>query len=690
MDILEPPLMLATDGAGCSVGEETFLAPEQARPLSSPPSPGLSEGEELFAEGVELLPARMVNEYAYCPRLFFLMYVQREWAHSADTMDGKFVHRRVDRPEGKAPAAAALVETDRLHARSITVGSPRLGAIAVVDVLESEGTRVTPVDYKRSQAPDIPEQAWEPERVQVCLQALLLRENGYTCDEAVLYYAGSKTRVTIPLSAPLIARTLELLAAARTLARAARIPPPLFNSPKCPRCSLVGICLPDEVNLLRSWAPGELAFELEIEDTPEPQTTGEALDPLADDIPESEALAAWKPSFPIVSIPMEGSETGMAQEPRSMDEALAQALRPGGSAGIEAPSRLLPRLEPRRLLPARTDKVPLYVQGQGFSLGLSGELLEVREKGKKVDEVRLMDLSHVSLFGNVQLSAQALRELTAREIQVTHLSYGGWIHGITTPMTHKNILLRQKQYAAAADERACLTLAKAFVMGKVKNGRTLLRRNGREVPERVLRELAACRLDIGKAESLATLLGVEGNAARTYFSSLTCMFKAQSKGTETPAFDFQGRNRRPPRDPVNAMLSFVYALLTKELVATIVSIGLDPFLGFYHQPRYGRPALALDLMEEFRPLVGDSVVIGLINNGELGATDFLTRAGACTLTDVGRKRVIEAFERRMDTLVSHPLFGYSLSYRRVFEVQVRLLARHLQGELERYEPFCTR
>jgi CRISPR-associated protein Cas1 len=188
-------------------------------------------------------------------------------------------------------------------------------------------------------------------------------------------------------------------------------------------------------------------------------------------------------------------------------------------------------------------------------------------------------------------------------------------------------------------------------------------------------------------------LGIEGTAAREYFSNLTLMFKSEDErpdGARAPRFDFESRNRRPPRDPVNALLSFVYSLLLKDLVATLIGVGFDPYLGFYHQPRYGRPALALDLMEEFRPLVADSVVINLINNGELRKSDFISRAGAVGLTSDGRKRVIENYERRLDLEVTHPLFGYSISYRRIFEVQARLLGRFLTGEIPRYPAFCTR
>lgn len=683
--------------------------PFARRPLPSPEgsSPAGSEagGDEPFPPGLELLPVRMVNEYAYCPRLFHLMFVQREWADNRDTMEGKYVHRRVDKPGGKMPAPevlAAQEEPVTLHARSIPVGSLTLGATAVVDVLESDGTAVTPVDYKKSKAPEIPEGAWEPERVQVCLQGLLLRENGYTCDEAVLYYAGSKTRVRIPLTHQLIERTLWLLAAARRAAQSERVPEPLIDSPKCPRCSLVGICLPDEVNLLRAFPPGERAFELTI-----PVAD---LEP-PDELPEPDALTGWVPPADLPRF----DETFQHIEPTALPLELAPR-QPAGDASRDstaadpqteaAPSgpvdgepsvhertlgglQALVSKEPRRMIPARSDQVPLYVQGQGFSLGLSGEVLEVREKGTRVEQIRLLELSHVALFGNVQCSAQALRELMAREILVIHLSYGGWINGVTSPMVHKNILLRKRQFEAAQDPAHCLSLARAFVQGKVRNARTLLRRNGRDVPEAVLKELGNIRHDSEQADALASLLGVEGNAARVYFAHFPRMLK-QPVGEGLPTFDFQGRNRRPPKDPVNAMLSYVYALLTKDMLATLVGVGLDPYLGFYHQPKYGRPALALDLMEEFRHLVGDSVVMGVINNGELSPADFVVRAGACAMSDSGRKCLIQAYERRVDTLVSHPLFGYALSYRRVYEVQARLLARHLLGELSQYTPFTTR
>lgn len=150
------------------------------------------------------------------------------------------------------------------------------------------------------------------------------------------------------------------------------------------------------------------------------------------------------------------------------------------------------------------------------------------------------------------------------------------------------------------------------------------------------------------------------------------------------------RNRRPPTDAVNCLLSFCYGLLTKELMAACLVVGFDPYIGLYHRPRFGRPALVLDLAEEFRPLLADSVAITLINNREVSSSDFMVRAGAVTLTPQGRKTVIRAWERRMSTQLRHPRFGYTISYRRAVELQARILAACLIGELPQYEPLVTR
>jgi CRISP-associated protein Cas1 len=161
-------------------------------------------------------------------------------------------------------------------------------------------------------------------------------------------------------------------------------------------------------------------------------------------------------------------------------------------------------------------------------------------------------------------------------------------------------------------------------------------------------------------------------------------------GQLQPAMTFEGRNRRPPTDPVNALLSFCHAMLVNDCVVALLAAGLDPYVGMYHQPRFGRPALALDLAEEFRPLIGDSVVLTVVNNGEIGTSDFVTRAQGVALTNAGRRKVIAAYERRMRSQLTHPLFRYRASYRRSLEIQARLLAAVLVGDTDTYRPLTTR
>jgi CRISPR-associated protein Cas1 len=198
-----------------------------------------------------------------------------------------------------------------------------------------------------------------------------------------------------------------------------------------------------------------------------------------------------------------------------------------------------------------------------------------------------------------------------------------------------------------------------------------------------------------RAETAANpeeLLGIEGNAARLYFGAFDGLLKVGDGAASPEGFrlDFEGRNRRPPRDPVNALLSLGYSMLTKDLTIACYAVGFDPMMGFYHQPRFGRPALALDLMEPFRPLIVDSAVINAINTRMVTASDFLRSGDAVVLTPGGRKSFYHAYELRMDTLVTHPIFEYRVSYRRLLEVQARLLARVLEGEIPDYPVFVTR
>jgi CRISPR-associated protein Cas1 len=583
--------------------------------LSQNPDPETSSADPPDS-GDDLLPVRMLNEYVYCPRLFHLMHVEGQWAENVFTAEGRDVHRRVDRfdellPE-PAPAAEAPPEETREEGdarpevrRSVTLSSERLGLVAKVDLVSTAGDEAVPVDTKRGRAPRTPERSWEPERVQVMAQGLLLREQGFRVDHGVLYYAGSRTRVDVPFSAELEARTLAYIEDARRAAVASQLPDPLEDSPKCNGCSLNGICLPDETLALR--------------DVPADPVTG---------------------------------PTGV-----------------------------------RRLYPPRPDALPLYVQEQGATIGKDGDRLAIRKDGEVLAHARMKDVDHLVVCGGVGLTAATIHALCEAGIPIVHLSRGHWFYGITTGFGLRNAFDRAAQFDAAREPDRVLSFARAVVRGKCANQRTMLVRNARPRPAAAARSMGALLRKIAHARDTDELLGLEGAVGALYFRHFETLLRPRDiEG----AFDFEGRNRRPPRDPVNALLSFGYALLAKECTVAVAAVGLDPWWGLFHRPRHGRPALALDLMEEFRPLIVDSAVITAVNTGMVGPRDFTRSARACVLNQGGRKALIRAMEARLDQLVTHPLFGYRCSWRTIIRVQARLLARWLRGDVTTYTAMTTR
>ena len=547
------------------------------------------------------IPARMVNEYVYCPRLAYLEWVQGEWAASADTVQGSARHRRVDHPGGTLPEPDQAVE--RLHARSVELESTALGLVAKMDLIEGDGADgVIPVDYKRGKRPHVEHGAYLPERVQIAVQAMILEDRGYRVPYGMLYFAESKERVRVVLDDDLRAAARSAVNGMRLMAAGRQVPPPLEDSPKCPRCSLVGICLPDEVNFLRKDAAS-----------------------------------------------------------------------------------------PRPMAVRRDQAMPVYVQANRAKVSKKGERLEISVEDKVISHARLADTSNLVLIGNVYVTTPTLQELMKRDIPVSWYSYGGWFIGHTQGTGHKNVELRTAQYAASFDSQTCLRIARGWVRAKVLNARTLLRRNwrGADKPERILRGMKTDADNARKAVDIDSLLGIEGSAAARYFAQFANLIKP-APDTGNVRFDFVGRNRRPPSDPVNALLSFAYAMLTRVLTHTLSSVGFDPYRGFYHQSRYGRPALALDMMEPFRPVIADSTVLTVVNNGELRPSDFIRAGAGVALNPEGRKRFIAAFERRLRQEITHPLFGYKVSYRRLLEIQCRLLARYLLGELDSYPDHIVR
>ena len=564
------------------------------------------------------LPVRMVNEFVYCPRLFHFMHVEGRWAENHFTVEGKAVHRRVDAfdhvlpdaTSGATESSGTTVDAEEVPgdeppaiSRSVSLTSEALGITAKLDLVSTLGDEAVPVETKRGRVPDRPERSWEPERVQLMAQGLLLREHGYNCTHGFLYYRGSRARVEIPFTPELEHTTREWIAKARSAAASTTLPPPLEDSPKCNGCSLAGICLPDETLALAAGAPAEGA------------------------------------------------------------------------------------VEPRRLYPVRDEAMPLYVQEQGATVGKTGATLVVRNKAGEIGRFRIIDVSQLVICGNIQVTTQTIHLLCESGVPIVHVSRGHWFYGVTQGINVRNAYDRAAQFAAAADPARCLHFAKQVVAAKVANQRTLLRRNAVDLPERTIEEFAQALRDADVAAAMNQLLGCEGNGAAIYFRNFGRMLKPRDLSTE---WDFNTRNRRPPRDPINAMLSFAYALLVKELTVAILAEGLDPWWGLYHRPRHGRPALALDLMEEFRPLIADSAVLSAINTGMVMAKDFKTSQAACVMGEDGRKALIRAFEARMDLLVTHPVFGYRCSWRSIVRMQVRLFGRWLRGDVPAYVGMVTR
>ena len=340
----------------------------------------------------------------------------------------------------------------------------------------------------------------------------------------------------------------------------------------------------------------------------------------------------------------------------------------------------------RKFFPNRDEKLPLYIQEQGAFVGKQNKVLKIYKSRELLNSIRIADISQLVLCGNVSISAQAIHLLCQEEIPIVHLSMGHWFYGCTQGIGLRNAYLREKQFQRASQSNSVLELARSIVSSKIENQRTLLRRNGCEVPKRVLNGMKQAMMNAREVETTESLLGVEGYAARIYFQEFSTMIKIP----EFSDWDFNSRNRRPPKDPVNAMLSFGYALLTKETTIALLAEGFDPYWGFYHKPRFGRPSLALDLMEEFRPIIVDSAVITAINTTMIKRNHFIQTEAGCVMKPSSRKNLIKAYENRMDQLIIHPVFDYKCSWRRIIRLQAQLLARYIRGEINQYTPIKTR
>ena len=336
--------------------------------------------------------------------------------------------------------------------------------------------------------------------------------------------------------------------------------------------------------------------------------------------------------------------------------------------------------------------------------GENGAVLSPARK----EHIPLIKIDEVVVLGEVTLTASAVHLLLERDVEITFLGYYGQFKGRLSPPFSKNAILRLAQYRAHQDMTRRCELARRFVIGKLSNQRQRLQRHNRTRQDaevsRAIKQLTdliggLATLSVHQpagtkplasgdhriaGTALETILGMEGAGSAAYFR---CFGKLLSNPEQWP---FPGRVKRPPTDPVNSLLSFGYALLTNKVASAVQLVGFDHFVGYLHSSFYGRPALALDLVEEFRPIIVDSVVLTLLNKRILTLNDFVVELGAYRLKDERRKVFFTHFEERLNEEISHPLFGYTVTYRRCLELQARLLAKVLTGEIDEYPPLLLR
>ncbi|GFN22779.1 type I-C CRISPR-associated endonuclease Cas1c [Thermanaeromonas sp. C210] len=334
----------------------------------------------------------------------------------------------------------------------------------------------------------------------------------------------------------------------------------------------------------------------------------------------------------------------------------------------------------------------LYVQSQGAYLHLDHDTLKVEIDRVPRLQLPLHHLGGLVVFGNVSLSPFLIHRFAEDGRSVVWLDQNGQFRARLAGPVSGNVLLRRAQHEAYQDEDRRTALGRRFVAGKIRNARHVVLRGMRDNPglapqlEPCARELDTALKEVNNSEDLDEIRGIEGRAAVVYFSALKSLILV-----EEPSFKFEVRSKRPPRDPVNALLSFAYTLLANECISACESVGLDPQIGYLHALRPGRPALALDLMEEFRSFFADRLVLTLLNRRQITPKDFIERpGGAIYLTEGARQLFLEAYQKRKQEEVAHPLLGQKVPLGLLPHVQARLLARHLRGDAAEYAPFVAR
>lgn len=331
----------------------------------------------------------------------------------------------------------------------------------------------------------------------------------------------------------------------------------------------------------------------------------------------------------------------------------------------------------------------VYISQDDAFLGKTDERLTVRSKQQTLLDVPLIKVDGVVVLGRATISPAAVMELLERKIPLSFLTGTGRYLGRLEPELTKNIFVRSAQWRAIAPSDRATHLVRGFVRGKLKNYRQALLRAQRENTtlnlESALTQLEQAIAPINRTDAIDSLRGLEGSGSAAYFGCLNRLIRAEG-------FQFAGRNRRPPTDPVNSLLSLGYALLRHDVQSALNIVGFDPYLGYLHVERYGRPSLALDLMEEFRPIVVDAVVLSALNRRSLVPSDFVTEpvSGAVSLTQDGLRLFLRLYEQKKQSKFKHPVLQTQCTYQESFEIQARLMAKYLLGETDQYPPLILK
>lgn len=404
-----------------------------------------------------------------------------------------------------------------------------------------------------------------------------------------------------------------------------------------------------------------------------------ALEEAIDDVPEHDSIHDYIGELPDYIAPIENNAKTKIKTPVDIEVSLKN----------ETPVETVTPLEIEESESGHDPRLrTLYLMENGSELGKESERLVIEKDDKRLIEIPAIKVDQVMVFGNSQITTPAMNFCLAENIPIVLLSSQGRYYGMIDTHSTDSVLLHRDQFKRAEDETFCLQQAKAMVIGKLTNSRLVLSRQARKRNnEKIQTALDAIKNNIEKISDVTTLdevRGYEGHSAKVYFSAMSELL-----GESWP---FNGRKRQPPPDPVNALLSFGYTLLFYNVYSLMRTRGLNPHVGFLHPIRQGHPALVSDLMEEFRPIVVDSLVLSLLLNQQLKPEQFTVSEteGSCYLNNEARKLFIKAFEKKMNAPLTHPVSGLHLDYRRCIETQVKSIASVIRGDSESYQALVLR